>query len=138
MASRPRGFYKEDGVTHPIMGRGSGRRSHALNLTKPSPTSFTASEKKQAQRDRHDENELASEIKRVTTYEIDGVVRVHHETDNIQAVEIDLTDNFYDKDGISGLNLKNVLNALDRHGYEITRIAPFGRGITIKGERRVQ
>jgi hypothetical protein len=40
VASRPRGFYKKDGVTHPIMGRGTGRKSHAFRLSKPSKTLF--------------------------------------------------------------------------------------------------
>jgi hypothetical protein len=46
VASRPRGFYKKYGRTHPIMGRGSGRRSHALNLGKPHPTSFSGPKEK--------------------------------------------------------------------------------------------
>jgi hypothetical protein len=47
MVSRPKGFYKKDGVTHPIMGRGTGRKSHAFNLGKPSPASFRTQEEKE-------------------------------------------------------------------------------------------
>jgi hypothetical protein len=47
MARRPLGFYKRDGVTHPIMGRSMGRKSHAFNLGKPSPASFRTQEEKE-------------------------------------------------------------------------------------------
>ena len=40
MAQRPHGFYKRDGITHPIMGRGSSRKSNAFRLGKPSKTLF--------------------------------------------------------------------------------------------------
>jgi hypothetical protein len=140
LAARPKGFYKKDGVTHPIMGRGSGR-SNALNLgsRKPSPVSFmTLSEQRQLQRDRHERDVLVSEIKEVTRNEIWASVGVYPLTKDIQVVEVNLVDSDEEVYGISALNLKNIINLLERHGFELTKVEPFDKGITLKGERKAQ
>jgi len=96
VVSRPKGFYKKDGVTHPIMGRGTGRRSNAFRLGKPSKTLFgPAKDKTLAELVRGDTPEHARESVHDLERKFDQSkthrekLRIYHATD-LEAKRLDI------------------------------------------------
>jgi hypothetical protein len=96
MARRPRGFYRRGGVTHPIMGKGIGKKSNAFRLGKPSKTLFgPARDKTLAKLVRGDTPEHARESVHDLERKFDESnthrekLRIYHATD-LEAKRLDI------------------------------------------------